>query len=535
MTRFASRSARLLAAGVGVALALAGCTTESAHQGGSSSSAGGASSASGSASSSGAASASGSASSSEGEGDPALASFYSQKLEWKDCDDDQCAELTVPVDYANPSGGSIKLAVLRVPSPSKNKRGSLIINPGGPGGSGVEFAQYSGQVFSGELTRAYDVVGFDPRGVGKSSPIVCLDGPKFDSFLGIDPTPDDKAEEQAMADGDKAFGAACQERNKALIGHVSTVEAAKDMDILRHVLGDEQINYFGASYGTFLGATYAGLFPKKVGRMVLDGAMDPKLTGEQLVEGQAKGFETAFNSFVEDCVKHGSCPLGDSVPQAQERVRAFLKGLDAHPVDANGQGPQGGLTEAWASFGMAYALYDQGMWGQLEEALDAAMNRGRGEKLMLMAMQYLDRDEQGNYSSNMLQVINAVNCLDRSAPADLAHYEQLQKDYTAKWPTFGPFMAWSGLVCGTWPVKATGKAGPITAAGSKPIVVVGTTRDPATPYEESVSLAEQLENGRLVSRDGDGHTGYNKGNRCVDKAVDDYLIRDKDPGKLTKC
>lgn len=467
--------------------------------------------------------------------DPALKSFYEQKLEWKDCDENQCADLTVPIDYANPTGGSIKLSVLKVPSPSKKRQGSLIINPGGPGGSGVQYAEYSGQVFSGEVTRAFDIVGFDPRGVAASSPIVCYDGPKFDQFLGMDPTPDDKAEEQSLADGAKAFGAACKSRNEALLGHVSTVEAAKDMDILRAAVGDAQINYFGASYGTFLGATYAGLFPKNVGRMVLDGAMDPKLDNRGLVEGQAKGFETAFNAYVKDCVEGGSCPLGSTVEQTQQRVRAFLKQLDAKPIDAKGQGPAGGLTEAWASYGMAYALYDQGLWEMLTKALDAAMNKGNGGPLMLLAMQYLDRDEAGSYSSNMLQVINAVNCLDRGASSNLADYEALQKEWAQKWPTFGPFMAWSGLVCGQWPEKPTGKAGAITASGSKPIVVVGTTRDPATPYEESVALAEQLENGRLISRDGDGHTGYNKGNACVDKAVDNYLVRDKDPGEKLSC
>lgn len=466
--------------------------------------------------------------------DPALASFYTQKIAWAPCDDAECAKLTVPVDYAKPTGPTTQLALLRVKSPSRNRQGSLVVNPGGPGGSGVDYARYAGNVFSGQITRAFDVVGFDPRGVGQSAPIECLDGPDFDRFLSLDPTPDTPAEEQAIVTADRAFGAACEKRNAQLLPHVSTEDVARDMDVLRAALGDNQLHYFGASYGTFLGATYADLFPKNVGRMVLDGAMDPKLTGEELGAGQAGGFETAFNAYVTACVADGGCPLGDTEDAAKQTVRSFLKGLDAKPIDARGDGPAGGLDEAWASYGIAAALYDKGQWDILTSALEAAL-QGNGGPLMQLGMTYAERDQDGHYNGNMLQVINAVNCLDRGASADSAHYQELSKQYAAKWPTFGPFMAWSGMMCGTWPVKATGRAHAITAPGAAPIVVVGTTRDPATPYEEAVSLANQLSSGRLITRDGDGHTGYGKGNSCVDKAVNSYLAKGVDPGKDTRC
>jgi len=234
-------------------------------------------------------------------GQVTLAKFYQQDLAWSGCGSNQCAKLTVPIDYAHPEAGTLQLSVLKVPTTDPSKRiGSLVVNPGGPGGSGVFYA--AGAQFTDRVRAAYDVVGFDPRGVGSSAPVRCLSDRQLDTFLGSDPTPDNLTQEQQLADGAKAFADSCTANGGPLLDHVSTIEAAKDMDVLRAALGDTKLNYLGKSYGTFLGATYADLFPKKVGRFVLDGVIDPKLTSSQVNEGQAVGFETATRAYVKACV-----------------------------------------------------------------------------------------------------------------------------------------------------------------------------------------------------------------------------------------
>ncbi|WP_018157175.1 alpha/beta hydrolase [Demetria terragena] len=464
-----------------------------------------------------------------------LAKFYDQKLSWTDCEEGaQCAQLEVPIDYSQPSGGTLKVAVLKRKATGQ-RRGSLVVNPGGPGGSGVDYAAAADFIVSRDVRKAYDVVGFDPRGVQRSAPIVCYDAPKMDGQLGGDPTPDDSTEQNAMMKSGRDFGSACKKKAPELIGHVSTVEAAKDMDVLRAALGSSKLDYLGKSYGTFLGATYADLFPKKVGRFVLDGVVPPDITNSQVNQGQADGFERATKAYVKDCVDSGDCPLGGSEKEGMKRIRDFLKEVDAKPIPVTNDERVKKLTEGWASSGIAAAMYDQGMWGSLTKAFKSAF-AGNGNDLMALANSYSERDSEGNYSSNIMQVISAVNCLDRQGSPDVADYRKDQANFTKTAPTWGPLLAWGGAVCGEWPVKATGKPKKITAQGSSPILVIGTTRDPATPYEWSVRLNNMLDNSRLISWDGDGHTAYMRSNKCVDGATDKYLLEGKVPDKKdTKC
>ena len=467
-------------------------------------------------------------------GQEALARFYRQDLGWSDCGDNQCARLTVPVDYSHPEGATLRLALLKVAANGPAKTiGSLVVNPGGPGGSGVNYARAADVIVTPAVRAAYDVVGFDPRGVGSSSPIKCLNDRELDSFLGTDPTPDDKAEEQHLADVAKDFANKCKANGGPLLGHVSTIEAAKDMDVLRAALAETKLDYLGKSYGTFLGATYADLFPTKVGRFVLDGAIDPNLTSSQVNEGQAVGFETATRAYVQDCVRRGGCPLGDSVDSGMQRMRDFLKQLDARPLPLIDPAVHA-LTEGWGSLGIAVAMYDQTMWSQLTDALRRAFASHAGP-LMTLADTYAYRSNQGVYSGNLMQVIYAVNCLDRSDSKDLAHYESEARSLVAKAPTWGPFMAWSTVPCGFWPVPANNAPKKVTAAGSGPIVVVGTTRDPATPYTWAQGLASELQNGHLITFNGDGHTAYRRSNSCVDNAVDAYLLEGTVPPSGLTC
>jgi pimeloyl-ACP methyl ester carboxylesterase len=467
-------------------------------------------------------------------GKEALAKFYTQDLAWSKCGPNQCATLRVPIDYTKPDGGTLKLAVLRVPAKDPSNRvGSLVVNPGGPGGSGVGYAGAADFIVTKPVRAAYDIVGFDPRGVGSSSPIKCLDDRELDTFLGSDPTPDNSSEEQQFAQWAKGFAEKCKANGGPMLGHVSTIEAAKDMDILRAALGETKLDYLGKSYGTFLGATYADLFPTKVGKFVLDGAIDPNLTSSQVNEGQAVGFETATRAYVKDCVDRGGCPLGDTVDAGMQKLRDFLKSLDAKPIPLTDPYVKQ-LTEGWGSLGIASAMYDQGRWTELTDALRAAFG-GHADALMKLAEGYANRNGNGSYDSNLMQVIYAVNCLDRSDTQNLPHYVSEARSLSAKAPTWGPFLAWSTMPCGYWPAPADNAPKKITAAGSGPIVVVGTTRDPATPYRWAQGLASGLENGHLITFAGDGHTAYMRSNSCVDDAVDAYLLKGRVPPAGLKC
>jgi pimeloyl-ACP methyl ester carboxylesterase len=467
-------------------------------------------------------------------GGPDLTRFYKQDLAWADCGANQCARLTVPIDYAKPDGDTVKLFVLKVPAKDPSQRiGSLLVNPGGPGGSGAQYASAADLIVTPPVRAAYDIVGFDPRGVGSSSPITCLNDRELDSFLGSDPTPDDKSEEQHLADVAKSFADACKANGGPLLAHVSTIEAAKDMDVLRAALGEPKLDYLGQSYGTFLGATYADLFPTKVGRFVLDGVVDPDLTWSQANEGQAVGFETATRAYVKDCVRRGGCPLGNSLDSGMQKLRDFLKSLDSQPLPLSDRYVKQ-LTEGWGSIGVAEAMYSPKFWSQLTNALRDAF-AGNGGPLMTLADQYAYRSPQGVYVANIMQVMYAVNCLDRSDSKNLAHYESDAQLMSAKAPTWGPFLAWGSIPCGFWPVPANSAPKKIRAAGSGPIVVVGTTRDPATPYKGAQALAADLENGHLITFNGDGHTAYTRSNSCVDDAVDAYLLRGTVPRPGLRC
>lgn len=463
---------------------------------------------------------------------PGLAKYYSQKLGWKECGPVQCATLTVPLDYAKPGGATVKLALDKVPASGKSKS-SLVVNPGGPGGSGYDYAAAADRIVTDSIRKSYDVVGFDPRGVQRSDPITCVGDTQLDNILGADPTPDGPAEERTAVATAKRLGAACAAHAGPLLGHVSTTEVAKDLDILRASLGSAKLDYLGKSYGTLIGSTYAGLFPANVGHMVLDGVVPPDLTSNQVAQGQATGFETATKAYVANCVSSGSCPLGGTVGAGMARIQAFLKQVDATPLPVKGEGDVRQLTEGWASLGIAEAMYDKSSWPVLTSAMKNAF-AGDGTALMGLADQYADRNSNGSYSGNIMQVGSAVNCLDQPSSPSLTTYQQDVQSFSKVAPTWGPFLAWSGLTCSQWPVKATGTAHRITAAGSGPILVVGTTRDPATPYEWSQRLAGELRNGHLLTYDGDGHTAYGRSS-CVNTTVDRYLLQGTVPPGGARC
>ncbi|GAA1925149.1 alpha/beta hydrolase [Streptomyces sodiiphilus] len=466
-----------------------------------------------------------------------LEPYYEQELSWRSCGvaGFQCATLTAPLDYENVDPAQdVQLAVTRARATGPGERlGSLLVNPGGPGASAIDFVQgYAGTGFPQPVRARYDVVGMDPRGTGRSEPVECLTDARMDEFTSLDRTPDDPEEVERLLAAFKEFGEGCQERSGKLLEHISTVDSARDMDLLRAVLGDEQLNYYGASYGTQLGATYAGLFPDRAGRLVLDAAMDPRLSTLETDREQAGGFETAFRSFAEDCARQRSCPLGtDGADKASSRLTEFFERVDAEPLRTGDSRP---LTESLATTGVAMALYTDMYWPRLREALTAAMEDGDGGPLLELSDEYHDREADGSYGTIMF-AFPAISCLD--SPSGLQDEEDVRRElasFEEASPTFGRDFAWSSLLCANWPVEPAGGPATIEAAGAADILVIGTTRDPATPYTWAQGLADQLESGILLTFDGDGHGAYG-GSDCIDTAVNTYLLENTSPEPDLTC
>ncbi|SMH46257.1 alpha/beta hydrolase fold [Rathayibacter oskolensis] len=467
--------------------------------------------------------------------DADLERYYGQVLVWDDCGDGaQCTDASVPLDWSDPAGETASIALLRRPATSGSALGSLLVNPGGPGSSGVAFIRDSADyAVDDELAAEYDVVGFDPRGVGESTAVSCLDDADLDSYL-YDITPGERGGDEwidAQRTSSAAFAAACQERSGALLGEVGTTNAARDLDVLRAALGDETLHYLGYSYGTFLGATYAGLFPERVGRLVLDGAIDPAASSLDVVREQAEGFESALRAYLEDCLGSSDCPFTGSVENGMTQVRELLDEVDASPIRA-ADGRELGSSTLFTA--IVYPLYDASGWSALSEML-TDVRRGGAEIAFQYADAYNGRDADGRYSDNATEAFLAINCVDYAYDGDVAAMRADAAELEEAAPTIGRYMAYGDILCSEWPAAFEGSREPIAAEGSAPILVVGTTNDPATPYVWAEALAGQLAEGHLVTYTGEGHTAYNKSNSCVNDAVDAFLLEGVVPEEDPQC
>ncbi len=466
-----------------------------------------------------------------------LEGFAAQQPVWASCGDGmECADVYAPLDWGDPAGETITLRLVKHLATGGERIGTLFVNPGGPGASGADYvAENIDSVIPADVLRAYDVVGWDPRGVGESTQVRCLDAAGMDDYLfglgeeaGLERGSDawiDAAVEQS-----RTFGEACEQRTGDLIGHVSTADTVRDLDMLRAIVDDDRLHYLGFSYGTYIGARYADAYPDRVGRLVLDGAMDPTSTLPDVVREQTRGFELALRAYLADCLQRNDCPFRGSVDEAMSVIGGLLDRVDANPLTGSD-----GRTLAAGTMLTAIItpLYSQSNWGYLDQ-LFTTVDQGDADVALSLADFYYDR-VGGEYVSNSTEAFSAINCLDYPGgelDRERMRAEAAELDKIA--PTIGRFQGFGDVSCAEWPVQGAADRQPVRAAGAEPILVVGTTGDPATPYRWAESLADQLETGVLVTYRGEGHTAYG-GNACVDDVVNAYLLQGVVPAQDPLC
>ena len=442
-------------------------------------------------------------------------------LAWRACGSLQCSALAVPLDYANPGAATISLAVARRPALDPAHRiGSIVINPGGPGDSGVDDLPAELRILTSGLQRRFDIVSFDPRGVGRSAPVHCGGSSATPAPL-PDPVPPDDAGAQRLVQESRDYAAECNRGSGGLLPFVGTVDVARDLDRLRIALGDAALTYVGHSYGTLLGAVYADEFPGNVRALVLDGALDPALSTNDLSLAQAKGFEASLAAFAQWCGAN-SCGW-HAAADPRTTVLDLVQQVRQNPMAAGSRK----LGPGEAYLGVLGGLYAQSYWPGLGRAL-AATQHGDGAPLLAMSDRYLNHG-----GSNAVDANSAVTCLDHPVSTDLSSYRETADAAGTQAPLFGPLFAWGGLGCAVWPAKPTLQphriAGPAT-----PIVVVGTTGDPATPYQWASNLAGELAGGVLLTRRGVDHVAYYYSG-CVRAAVERYLVDLVPPAAGTTC
>ena len=453
-----------------------------------------------------------------------LQDFQEQPIKWRTCFDAmKCTDVLVPIDYTNIKLGTFEIAVLKHEASNKEDRiGSLFVNPGGPGASGVEYAYNAEYIVSPQLLALYDIVGFDPRGVGRSNPIKCLTDDQTDANYASDSKPDNANEFKSLVKESQDYVDKCEKNTKNLNAY-STENAARDMDVIRNVLGDKKLNFLGKSYGTYLGTIYAQLFPDKVGRLVLDGAIDPNATPVEQSLIQAIGFDNALDAFIKDCLQIDTCPLPKN--STKQYFIDLFNSVAKKPLTTRSKRV---ATESLVVLGTASALYNnESGWPMLRVALKQAKS-GNGYMFLALADAYTGRQLNGSYPSNEADSGFVIDCLDWN---DARTNEQIARDgeqFKLQAPVFGPYLSYSGISCKYFKgIKAPIKIGQIKTI---PIIVIGTLRDPATPYSWALALHKLLTNSLLITLDGDGHTGHGRGSPCVDKTVDSYFIT----GKLSK-
>ena len=468
-------------------------------------------------------------------------------IEWSDCDEEiqeivagqpggdrdlafECGRTEVPISYDEPQGATLPLFLVRVRGAGQTDPiGSLMINPGGPGASGADAAIGLALTMPEDVLRRFDLIGFDPRGVGLSTPVECIPAELKDRIIAAEPRPTTAEELDATFALTAEVAEGCAEQYGDALGTFNTVDTARDMDRLRQSLEEEQLNFLGYSYGTTLGSTYAELFPDRVRAMVLDAAVDPDVDQQADAEASAKGFEAGFDAFAANCTKLiAGCPLGAEPRQYVERL---LGEADATPIPSSEEGETRTATAGVVLTAVQAALYDTKSWPQLAQSLKAAYE-GDAKGLFSLADNYTGRLDDDTYS-NLLDANVAINCADTEETFDETEVRALVAEWSAKYPFFGAGAATGLYTCSVWEAERT----PLPerdAEGSAPIVVVGNSGDPVTPLPGAQDLAEDLDSGVLLTWQGQGHTAYPK-TACVADAINAYLIDLKAPMDGLTC
>ncbi|MCT7353800.1 alpha/beta hydrolase [Streptomyces sp. 15-116A] len=457
-------------------------------------------------------------------------------LDWKRCeakgdapapgDDWQCATLRVPLDWSEPDGKTIGLALIRAEATGDDRLGSLLFNFGGPGGSGVSMMPSYADTVS-KLRERYDLVSWDPRGVAASEGVRCRADKDIQAAeSSVDSTPDTPAEERTFLADAVDFGKGCEDSAGELIGHVSTTDTARDLDRIRQALGDEKLNYFGISYGTELGGVYAHLFPKRVGRMTLDAVVDPSADMVGHARNQTLGFQRALNDYLKS--------TGKDPAQGSREIADLLKRIDAEPLPTSTRGRE--LTQSLALTGIILPLYSKDGWPALTSALQAA-EEGDGSELLALADGYNERDASGRYGTTTHSQ-RVISCLDDKQRPTIGETKKLLPQFEKISPVFGPALGWDMVGwCHDWPVPGQHDTPEVSAPGAAPILVIGNTGDPATPYEGARRMADELGKnvGIVLTWKGEGHGAYGTGSSCVDSTVNTYLLEGKPPRDGKVC
>ena len=461
--------------------------------------------------------------------------YYEQVVDFQECGARlYCADVEVPMDWSDPTSEAISIATVFRQADSQ-ARGFVLYNPGGPGVSGYDRVfQYPDLLGSKELRANWNILGFDPRGVGRSSAVECLSNSEYDEFLyGVSGfeigTEEDLAASMAAT---AEFSNRCLENTGDLLEFVDTISAARDMDVLRAVTGESKLNYLGYSYGSFLGTTYATLFPERVGRFVLDGAIDPTVSDEEQTLFQLQGFEASLTAFLENCDSFDDCPFSRNVVGDLASVKQLLSSIEQNPLPTS----SGRELTIWAAVtGLIMTLYSDRYWPALSSAFEEAFS-GTGDQLLFLADSYNDRAEDGTYRTNLIAANFAINCLDNTSSQSMFAIEAQNARLLEVAPVLGRYWQFGGLRCSSWPFPEVEKPSSYSAAGAPTILVIGTTGDPATPYSQAVALANEiLEDGFLMTYNGEGHTIYGDKVRCIDEVVDQFFLTGELPANDPNC
>ncbi|MFD5320523.1 alpha/beta hydrolase [Streptomyces sp. NPDC127098] len=484
--------------------------------------------------------------------------FTGQRLDWSACpapdsaegggsaspsplpdgEDWECARMTAPLDYSDPNGDTIEIAMIRARTKAEGDQriGSLIFNFGGPGGSGVATLPAFGSDYN-KLNSRYDLVSFDPRGVGNSEGVQCLDDQQLDDYFAADADPRNASERREFTDRLKEFDRGCEDRFGDLLPHLTTTNTARDMDLMRKVLGDDKLHYFGISYGTELGGVYAHLFPRRVGRALFDAVVDPTGNTEQGALGQTEGFQLALGNYLDNCTQSDNCPLGTDPDEGERKLQDFLDSLRDHPLDTRDPDKRK-LTQSLAWSGVAQSLYSQSFWPYLTQGLDDAMTEDNPDGTVLLALgdSMNGRNPDGSYST-LQSSLTAISCADSSERYTVDDVRDKLGQFEDASPVFGPQMAWGLLSCTYWPVEGQREHPNVRADGAPKILLIGTTGDPATPFQGTAHMKDALGDdvGVELVYEGEGHGAYNSGNKCVQDTANDYLLNGTVPDDGKRC